>query len=390
MDLLDGLILIVLAAAVIRGIDSGFVRQLFSTVGFFAGLFLGAWVESKIIHITHTTNSRTAISLIIILGFAVLFLIISELLADKLKHRIELTIIDKVDRILGAAVAGFAIITAVWLGASVFSNTPFPRLQQQIRNSAIVSRLNSTMPAAPEVIAKVGHLITPNGFPQVFTGSEPTPSTTDVAIPDMGELTPAVTAARASVVKVEGEGCGGIVEGSGFVADEGIVITNAHVIAGVAAPMVIDRNGTHRTTVIAFNPDLDLAVLRSLDLAGKPLTLTAKTVATGTPGAVLGYPGGGEFRADPAAIIDSFEATGRNIYNKNSVTREIYSMNADVISGNSGGPLINKNGEVIGVVFAHSVSYQHVGYSLTMPQVISQLQQAKQNIEPVGTGTCAE
>ena len=179
MDLLDGLILIVLAAAVIRGIDSGFVRQLFSTVGFFAGLFLGAWVESKIIHITHTTNSRTAISLIIILGFAVLFLIISELLADKLKHRIELTIIDKVDRILGAAVAGFAIITAVWLGASVFSNTPFPRLQQQIRNSAIVSRLNSTMPAAPEVIAKVGHLITPNGFPQVFTGSEPTPSTTE-------------------------------------------------------------------------------------------------------------------------------------------------------------------------------------------------------------------
>lgn len=390
MDLLDGLILIVLAAAIIRGIDSGFVRQLFSTVGFFAGLFLGAWVESKIIHITHTTNSRTAISLIIILGFAVLFLIISELLADKLKHRIELTIIDKVDRILGAAVAGFAIITAVWLGASVFSNTPFPRLQQQIRNSAIVSRLNSTMPAAPEVIAKVGHLITPNGFPQVFTGSEPTPSTTDVAIPDMGELTPAVTAARASVVKVEGEGCGGIVEGSGFVADEGIVITNAHVIAGVAAPMVIDRNGTHRTTVIAFNPDLDLAVLRSLDLAGKPLALTAKTVATGTPGAVLGYPGGGEFRADPAAIIDSFEATGRNIYNKNSVTREIYSMNADVISGNSGGPLINKNGEVIGVVFAHSVSYQHVGYSLTIPQVISQLQQAKQNIEPVGTGTCAE
>lgn len=104
----------------------------------------------------------------------------------------------------------------------------------------------------------------------------------------------------------------------------------------------------------------------------------------------MGYPGGGNFRADPAAVIDDFTALGRNIYNKGSASRQIYSMNADVISGNSGGPLIDKSGQVIGVVFAHSVSYQHVGYALTMPQIISQLQHAKQSVEPVGTGSCAE
>ena len=389
MDWLDAGIIIVLSAAVIRGMDSGFSRQLFSATGFFSGLFLGAWLESRVIHLSHTTSSRTVLSVAIILGLALLFLTLGELLAEKLKSRMALSI-DKIDRVLGSGVAGMAILATVWLGASVFSNTPFPTLQQQIRNSAIINQLNAALPAAPDVIAKVGHLITPNGFPQVFTGSEPEPSQRQVAIPDMGELTPAVTKAQASVVKIEGEGCGGIVEGSGFVASDGVVVTNAHVVAGVAAPKVIDRNGTHRTTVIYFDPNLDLAVLRTRDLAGAPLVLANKVLPTGTPGAVLGYPGGGNFRADPAAIIDDFTATGRNIYNKGSVTRDIYSMNADVISGNSGGPIINKQGEVIGVVFAHSVSYQHVGYALTMPKVITQLSLAEQNTQPVQTGTCAE
>jgi len=389
MDWLDGLIIIVLAAAVIRGMDSGFSRQLFSACGFFSGLFLGAWIEGRLIHIPHTTSSRTAVSLIVILGFAILFLALGEMVAERLKSRMALSV-EKIDRVLGAGIAGTAILIAIWLGASVFSNTPFPTLQRQIRDSSIIGQLNSALPAAPEVIAKVGHLITPNGFPQVFTGSEPEPANDTVPIPDMGELTPAVTAARASVVKIEGEGCGGIVEGSGFVADDDVVVTNAHVVAGVASPKVIDRNGVHKTTVVRFDPDLDLAILHVLNLAGKPLKLANTTVDRGTAGAVMGYPGGGSFRADPAAVIDNFTALGRNIYNKGSASRQIYSMNADVISGNSGGPLIDKSGQVIGVVFAHSVSYQHVGYALTMPQIISQLQQAKQSVEPVDTGSCAE
>ena len=106
--------------------------------------------------------------------------------------------------------------------------------------------------------------------------------------------------------------------------------------------------------------------------------------------AVLGYPGGGNFKADPAAIIDAFAAEGRNIYNQGSATREIYSMKADIISGNSGGPLIDKEGQVIGVVFAHSVTYQHVGYALTMPDVIKELGAAKAANTVTGTGTCAQ
>ena len=390
MDWLDGIILITLLAAIVRGIEMGLVRQLFSVCGFFGGLFLGAAIEAHTIHSMTTTTSRTIWSLVITLGAGLIGLILAELVANRLKSRIALTRIDTIDSSAGSVLAGIGILISAWLGASIFTNTPFPQVQQQIRDSAIISTLDRIMPPAPNVIAKVGHLITPNGFPQVFTGAEPEPTKSEVQAPDLGELTAGVNKAKTSVVKIEGEGCGGIVEGSGFVADNGIVVTNAHVVAGVAKPQVIDKNGIHKTTVIWFNPDLDLAVLRSLNLAGKPLDLSNTTLPSGTKGAVLGYPGGGDFHVDPAAIIDAFTATGRNIYNHNTATRQIYSMKADVISGNSGGPLIDKNGTVIGIVFAHSAAYQHVGYALTMPQVIDQLNQAKQNIEPVGTGTCAE
>jgi len=389
MDWLDAVIIIVLAAAIIRGIDLGFIRQSFSAVGFFGGLFFGAWLEGRLLHLTQTTNSRALVSVAIIFGCGMLFLTLAELVANAIKAHIKIGLLERADRWLGAGIAGLTLLGVVWLGASVFSNTPFPTMQQQIRDSVIISRLNSAMPPAPQVIAKLGHLITPNGFPQVFSGTEPTPLR-DVPVPDMGDMTPAVAKAKDSTVKIEGRGCGGIVVGSGFVARDGLVITNAHVVAGVDSPKVIDRDGVHNATVVWFNPDMDFAVLRASGLAGEPLELIRKTVDDGTQGVVLGYPGGGNFKADPIGIIDAFTAEGKNIYNQDGATREIYSMNADIISGNSGGPVINKNGAVIGIVFAHSVSYQHVGYALTMPQAIAQLNQAAHLHTNVSTGSCAQ
>lgn len=390
MDWLDIVIIIVLIAGIVRGIDKGFARQLLPAGGFFGGLFLGASLQSTFLPSTQTATSRAALSISILLGCAFVCLAIGEYIAVKLKSRLEFSGANKADKALGAIFGGAAILAAVWLGSSALSTGTFPALQQEIQQSAIISHINKALPQAPRVIAKLGNLITPNGFPQVFSGEEPEPNQTAVQIPDMGELTAAVRNDQASVVKVEGEGCGGIVEGTGFVADTNVVITNAHVVAGVAKPKVIDANGRHSTTVIWFNPDLDLAILRTTNLAGLPLPLVEQTVPDGTQAAVLGYPGGGTFHADPAATIDAFTATGRNIYGQESATREIYSLKADVISGNSGGPLINKDGAVIGVVFARSVTYENVGYALTMSQVIQELNSVKGDTASVGTGNCAQ
>ncbi len=390
MNWLDAVIILVLLAAIVRGIELGLVRQLCSAAGFFGGLFLGVWLQGKLIHLAHATDSRTMISLGIIFGTAFVLLVLGENIGNAAKSKLALLRIDKADRFLGSLTAALTVLVAVWLGASIFAKVPSLSWQRQVQNSEIITTLNKVMPPAPKTIAQLTHFITPNGFPQVFTGLEPSPKQDQVIIPDMGEFTSVVRQTAPSVVKVEGTGCGGIVDGSGFVAKDNLVITNAHVIAGVAHPEVIDSNGHHRTTIVWFDPDLDFAVLRVNNLAGKPLPILTAKAAPSTPGVVLGYPGGGAFQADPAAVIETFTATGRNIYDQGNATREIYSLKADIIGGNSGGPLLDINGNVMGIVFAHSTSYEHVGYALTMPQAIDKLTQAEKITTAVSSGSCTE
>ncbi|HET8991906.1 MAG TPA: trypsin-like peptidase domain-containing protein, partial [Candidatus Saccharimonadales bacterium] len=110
----------------------------------------------------------------------------------------------------------------------------------------------------------------------------------------------------------------------------------------------------------------------------------------GTPGAVLGYPGGGNFTADPAAVMAEFRASGHNIYGNGVTLRDIYEVSANVIPGNSGGPLVERDGEVMGVIFAQSTTYNQVGYALAMQKVSNEINQAKSRMSPVSTGQCAE
>jgi S1-C subfamily serine protease len=390
MDWLDAVLLVILLAAVVRGVELGLIRQLCSAAGFFGGLFLGVWLQGKVVHFAHAANSRALLSLCVILGCAFFLLVIGEHVGNAAKSRLELLRINKADRFLGSFTAALTVLVAIWLGANIFADLPSASWQRQVQQSYVVTRLNSVMPPAPKVIARISNFITPNGFPQVFTGLEPSPKQTEVVTPDMSTLSGVVRQAAPSVVKVEGEGCGGIVDGTGFVARNNLVITNAHVVAGVADPQVLDGNGRHKTTVVWFDPNLDFAVLRVNNLAGKPLPIITQLAPAGTQGTVLGYPGGGAFKADPAAVIDSFTAIGRNIYDQENTTREIYSLKADIIGGNSGGPLLDKGGNVMGIIFAHSTAYEHVGYALTMQQTTDKLTQAEQNRTPVATGSCAE
>lgn len=392
MNAVDIFIILFLLTAILRGLELGLIRQICSTTGLVVGFFLGVFIQSKLIHLAHTPGAKALLSLCVLIGVIAICSSIGEYVGARLKGRLEkvkIQALNKLDKGAGSITAGATFLLIFWLAAQVFGNVPVSGMQQQIQGSTIISQLNKVLPPAPQIVARLGHLIDPNSFPDVFTGLEPRVDTTK-PLPSIGELDPAVQKTRASVVKIEGKGCGGISDGSGFVADTDLVITNAHVIAGVQNPYIIDGKGRHPATVLWFDAELDMAVLRTNDLAGKPLTMKVQSAKSGTQGATLGYPGGGDFAAHPATVVDSFVAVGRDIYNQNTTRRDVYSVRSDIEPGNSGGPLINKDGEVIGLVFAKSTTYEDVGYALMMEKVISGLNQAKDKSQLVNTGSCTQ
>ena len=389
MNILDLIIIIFVIGSIVRGREIGSVRQICSTVGFFGGLFIGAIISPHLVNFGHTPISRTLITLATTLGAALIGLAILEYVGEVLKSKIRLRKIDIADQGFGSLISVVTLLLTVWLAAAILIKLPYPGLQREIRGSAIVKVMNSNLPPAPNVIADLGHVINPNGFPQVFTGNEPVPTT--VNLPPYSELAAAVKKDEASVVKVQGTGCGGIVEGSGFVVANDLIATNAHVVAGVSHPEVITVSGeVFPATPIWFDPNLDFAVLKVYGLNAPVLSVTNKTEGPDTPGAVLGYPGGGGFNVDPATIMQSFTAVGRNIYNQGETQRQVYEIKANVIPGNSGGPIISNTGQVMGIVFAQSTTYNQVGYALTTPAPLHELAQAESNQQPTSTGACAE
>jgi S1-C subfamily serine protease len=389
MNALDVIIILFGITALYRGHELGLTRQLFSTAGFFLGLLLGSFLQQFTVESGNDPTGRAMIALLTTLGTAFFFLAIGEHIGMRLKYKVQGFKIDALDRWIGSLVGAVTLLVAVWLSAAILLSLPLHATQTQIRGSRIVSILNGSLPPATTVIAGFSHLISPNGFPQVFTGNEPSING-NTNVPGISpQLQAAIDSAKRSVVKFEGIGCGGVVEGTGFVISNDLVATNAHVVAGVERPFVRDTNGQHSSQVIWFDPDLDFAIVRADNLAGPPLLVNTNQMPTGSQGAILGYPGGGPLVAGGAEVLDHFAARGRDIYNRNITVREVYSLAANIIPGNSGGPLIAEDGSVTGVIFAQSTVYENVGYALSADQITSAISQARAQNREVSNGQCA-
>jgi S1-C subfamily serine protease len=386
--LIDGLILAFAISSFYRGRTLGFVRQICAAIGFFGGLFFGAWLQPHVAQHIEGDLNRAVATLSCTIGFAFVFLLFGEAAGLYAKNKLKVRPVDHYDNALGSVVNILSMLVSTWLLAAVITALPLPNIRVMLQDSYIIRGLNSALPAAPHVIANIGHLIDPNGFPQVFIGNEPQPGRL-ANLPPLGDFKAVVASSRNSVVKIEGLGCGGVIDGSGFIVGPDLIATNAHVVAGIKHPYVTDQNGTHRAATVFFDPNKDFAVLRAKGLTGKQLSLAGETIKNDTPAVTLGYPGGGDFTAGPAVVLDSILARGRNIYNQGISVRQVYELTADVAPGNSGGPLITRDGKVVGVVFAESTTYQHIGYALTTPSLQKSIVQASSTNQPVNTGLCA-
>jgi S1-C subfamily serine protease len=387
VNVVDIVLLVAVAIAAIQGLRLGAILQVLTFGGFWIGLYLGALLASVTVTWVHTATARTAVALGTMLGVAVLLGLTGRILGSRLVRRVHRGRLGAVDSALGVVVAVVASLLAAWLIASTLVNSSFDQLNASISDSRIIRSLDTVLPAPPSVFSRVQGFLSSEGFPPVFAQLAPA-SAGPVTAAAGPQVQAAVAAAGASTVKIVGAGCGDIQEGSGFVVAPGLVVTNAHVVAGIPHPTVEDAAGAHPTTVLLFDPSYDLAVLRVQGLDEHPLALDQGVVARGTQAAVLGYPGGGPFTAVPAGVMAEFPAEGRDIYGQGLTVRDVYEVQAVVRPGNSGGPLVEPDGEVIGVVFSRSTTNGDIGYALTSPGVVARVARAGSSDTPVGTGAC--
>lgn len=166
-------------------------------------------------------------------------------------------------------------------------------------------------------------------------------------------------------------------------------MTNAHVVAGTRDVVVETSRGQLEGTVVVYDPKRDLAVLYVPGLKAPVMSFADKEAASGANAIVLGYPQDGPYNAQSARVRDVSRITGPDIYDKSDVTREIYTIKSLVRSGNSGGPLIDPAGDVLGVIFAAAADDKNVGFALTADEAAGVAKAGRENTRGVRTGECA-
>ena len=318
MNWVDAVLLVLVALSAVHGLRLGAVMQVLSFGGFWIGLVIGALLTPLVAGAVHSPVSKTLVVVVVFFGCAGLFGAVGRVLGARSSRVVRRLRLGPVDAGLGVAVAVIATLLATWLVGGILVNSRFTALDTGIEQSRIVRAMDSVLHAPPPIFSRVASFLAAEGFPVVFAGLPPT-AAGPVSVPS--DVRAEQLAAAPSTVKVVGGACGLIQEGSAFVVAPNLVVTNAHVVAGVAHPQVVDISGNmHNAETVWFDPELDVAVLRVPGLDRPVLHLDTALVARGTTGAALGFPGGGPLSVQPAGVRAEFDATGLDIYGRNNTS----------------------------------------------------------------------
>jgi S1-C subfamily serine protease len=391
VDWVDLLIIGLMVLAAVHGLRLGAVVQLLTFGGFFLGFLLGTLVWVPLLDSGHGDVTRSVLVVSLVLFTALALGSAGRVIGTWSNATVRRHHLGSVDSALGVAVAVVAVLFSVWVVAAVIlsPNSRFTSLDAAVARSDILHSIDGVLPQAPSIFNDLQTFLNDQGFPQVFSTLTP-PSTPSVSTPTDAETKALADPAVFSTVKILGTACSSEQEGSGFVVGPGLVATNAHVVAGEGngSTQVIVGDSAYNATPVLFDPDFDLAVLRTDAPLGPALNISSSVVPRGTQAALLGYPEDRSLTVGAAGVTEEVTAIGKDIYNNGSVTRGVYALDATVLPGNSGGPLLGSGGQVIGVVFSRSTVYPNVGYALTSPGVLTRVQQAERRHAPVSTGPC--
>ncbi len=371
MTRLDWIILAVVAGTALLGLWQGLTLSVLSAAGVVVGALAGAKLAPYVLADGSVSPYTPVVALLGAVVGAIVMEVIASSVGISIKQRLRASPLRLVDAAGGLAfgiVIGFAVI---WILAAVALQLPGQlELRRDVQRSVVVQELNELLP--PRDVLNALARVDP--FPSI-TGPLPAVDPPDRQI----GRDPQVRTALSSVVRILGTACGLGISGSGWVAGPNLVVTNAHVVAGQT-----DTTADGRSAVaVAFDPRNDVAVLRVDGLSRRPLAQSE--ASQGTPVAIAGYPENGPLRATPGRAGGTATVLSEDAYGRGPVTRRITSFRGRVRRGNSGGPLLDADGRVVGTVFA-SRTGSAAGYAVPTDVVREALAGARR---PVSTGDCA-
>lgn len=387
MTTLDWVLVAVLVLAAAGGTTQGFLASAFGFVGFMGGALVGSRLGPLVLSGgEENVNAPVAavfgaVLLGVLLGAAL------QRLGDRIRRLLRgpgLGVGRALDGALGALFTAALVVLAAWFVSAMVLQTPgVPgSWRAQVRESSVLRQLRRTLPPADDALALLARFDPLPGFAGPRAAVDP-PDPEILAVPG-------VRTGRRGVVRVEGSACGVGVVGTGWVAEDGLVVTNQHVVAGEEDTTVTAAVGGQRVTAepVYVDRDQDLAILSAPDLALEPLTYVDEP-ASGTSAAILGYPLAGPFKARAARIGDAQTVTGEDAYGHGPIRRRVLPFRGLVQQGNSGGPLVDRRGRVVGTVFASSTrADQRRGYAVPNDVLREALAQAdpSQRVDP---GPCS-
>lgn len=386
---LDVVICAVLLIFFIFGLRRGFLL----TVGDMVGLLLGAVAAFFAIPLVSTYVAHPWWRVALMAGTAAVLIILGQALgrviATRIRHWMNVDFLRSVDRIAGGVLSTIIIATIIGGLAFSASSMGIPQVSMEIGKSSMIKAIRSVTPqfvnsaissARSKVIAETLPAFLEPFAPQVEQQIDQNWQATDL------QRTAAESAAKISGTAMQ---CGVNLTGSGFVVGPELVMTNAHVVAGLGSATVeTGRDEVHRGRIVYFDPETDIALLYVEDLETPAIELAPDELTRGDSAAFIGYPAGGPQQIRSAVVASRANVSIANIYGEDPSRISVYQLSAEVAQGNSGGPLLDEQGEAVGLIFAKSRSDDQVGFALSLSEMEDALQTLGSKRTAVSTGDC--
>lgn len=378
---IDWIVVAFAALMALQGSRSGFIVGVLSLAGFVAGAFAGTRLGPLLLP---DGNASPYAPLFGLMGAVLAGSVLAgglEGVGVMVRRRLMMPGLGAFDAGLGAVLSVLIALGMAWLAGAILLQAPQASrdLRRAVQRSAILRRLNAVLPPSGVILHSLARF---DPFPAVSGPEARVPAPTARIARD-----PDVRRAAGGVVRVLGSACGLGIEGSGWIARPGVVVTNAHVVAG-ETDTVVQLRGTGprlRAQAIAFDTKNDIAVLRVDGLGGRVLPAAA-SAPVGGEAALLGFPRNGPYDVRAARVGQTRRVISQDAYGRGPVTRSMLSLRGLVRHGNSGGPLVDARGRVVGTIFAASSGGRRGGFAVPGP-IVRQILAAARG--PVGTGPCA-